>query len=255
MKTEKIGTHEVQIFEAIDEMPVARFHRFNKMLLIDAGIGSDLSDSNKHIEKAMIYARQGDGDKAVQELENLRQLLFFAQAELSPRNLAFAALVLSVDGQPCDDLSDEGLRRTAALFADISQRELTAQTEAVKKKIDTELQMYFPTIFADSQVKEYYDLLRRRTLAVLGNIIEERTDTTEVQRLTDALLTFHAPQSFSGSASVEVGYDKQFESMCLLLSERYHLDSQSMTVRAYYNAFERLREQMRDEQRRQRRKK
>ena len=53
MKTVKIGEYTVEIYDAIDELPMLRFHKYNKMLLVDAGIGSDLQDFDTHIEKAM----------------------------------------------------------------------------------------------------------------------------------------------------------------------------------------------------------
>ena len=57
MKTVKIGERTVEIYDAIDELPMLRFHKYNKMLLVDAGIGSDLQDFDTHIEKAIRYAR------------------------------------------------------------------------------------------------------------------------------------------------------------------------------------------------------
>ena len=59
MKTVKIGERTVEIYDAIDELPMLRFHKYNKMLLVDAGIGSDLQDFDTHIEKAIRYARIG----------------------------------------------------------------------------------------------------------------------------------------------------------------------------------------------------
>ena len=56
MKTVKIGERTVEIYDAIDELPMLRFHKYNKMLLVDAGIGSDLQDFDTHIEKAIRYA-------------------------------------------------------------------------------------------------------------------------------------------------------------------------------------------------------
>ena len=57
MKTVKIGERTVEIYDAIDELPMLRFHKYNKMLLVDAGIGSYLQDFETHIEKAIRYDR------------------------------------------------------------------------------------------------------------------------------------------------------------------------------------------------------
>lgn len=110
-----------------------------------------------------------------------------------------------------------------------------------KKKIDSELRLYFPAMFEDSQVKEYYNILRNRTLALLQNIVAglERPDATpEIDKLTTALITYSNPQSFSGSDGAEVRMDRQFEDLALMLSEQLHVKSKEMSVLEFYNAFD-----------------
>ena len=100
MKTVKIGERTVEIYDAIDELPMLRFHKYNKMLLVDAGIGSDLQDFDTHIEKAIRYARSKTPELAAIELDNMRQNVYFIQTGISPKHLAFAVLVKSIDGEP-----------------------------------------------------------------------------------------------------------------------------------------------------------
>ena len=59
---------------------------------------------------------------------------------------------------------------------------MTDQLESVKKKIDGELSLYFPALFNESDIKEYYDLLRKRTLEILNGIVagEQAPDRTEI---------------------------------------------------------------------------
>lgn len=121
------------MYDDIETLPVVRFHKYNKMLLLDAGIGSDLSDFAAHVQRAKHFARKGD-DNALTELDNLLQNVMLIQQELSPRHLAFAVLVAEVDGVACGDLSDEGLRRTLERVQDISNAELTAELQSAKKK-------------------------------------------------------------------------------------------------------------------------
>lgn len=240
MKTTKIGEYTVEIYDAIDELPMLRFHKYNKMLLVDSGIGSDLGDFDAHIEKAMRYAKSKTPELAVTELDNLRQNVYFIQTGISPKHLAFAVLVKSIDGNPCNDLSDDALQKIVEMFGDVPVKELTAQMEAVKKKIDDELKMYYPHLFDDASVKEYYDELRRRTILVLDGIIEGETDDkrAEIEKITDLLLMYNRPQPFSGSDNTEIQYDKQFENMCLLIAQHLHVDAKKYTVLEYYNAFE-----------------
>lgn len=240
MKTTKIGKYTVEIYDAIDELPMLRFHKYNKMLLVDAGIGSDLSDFDTHIEKAMRYSRSKTPELAAKELDNMRQNVYFIQSGISPKHLSFAVLVKSIDGKPYNDLSDDGLQKVVDVFGDVPVKELTAQMEAVKKKIDEELQLYFPRLFDDSSVKEYYDELRHRTLLMLDAIIEGDTEDKrkQIDDITSMLMTYNKPQSFTGSESMEIQYDKQFENMCLLIAQQLHVDAKKYTVLEYYNAFE-----------------
>lgn len=245
----RIGTHEVEVYDSIDALPVVRFHKYQKSLLVDAGVGSDMAAFDQRIERARRFLLTGDNEKAARELENLRQAVFLIQNEVDTSLLSFAALVASIDGVACDDLSDDGLRKVCGMLADAPAGEVTASLGVVKKKIDDELQLYFPAIFNDASVKEYYDILRRRALAVLDGIVrgEDRPgETAEVDRLTTALITYSKPQLFSGSEGVEVQFDRQFENLCLVLSEQVHVSPKKYTVLEFYNAFDFVRERARE---------
>jgi len=242
MRTVKIANLTVEIFDSIDELPVLRFHKYNKMLLVDSGVGSDLVDFDNHIERAIRFSRSKP-ELAAAELENLRQLVYFIQSEVSPKHLAFCVLVKSIDGEPCNDLSDDGLKALLKRFAEHPNVELTAQLEAVKKKIDDELNMYFPGQFDDANIKEFYDQMKRRTILMLDAIIDGENRESEIEELTTMLITYTRPIIFQGKESMEITYDKQFESMCLLLAQQLHVKPKEFTVLEYYNAFEYLKKQ------------
>ena len=181
----------------------------------------------------------GKADKAIKELNNLRQCVWFIQTEMSLQNLAFACLVKSIDGKPCDDLSDEGLRKICDTFKDVPISSVTSLFGEVKKKIDSELMIYFPSLFNDSSVKEYFDLLKKRTLAVLEKLSKgEDPDSKEIDKLTTALITYSNPQVFSGSESQEIQFERQFENLCLAMSENLHVRPKDFTVLEFYNAFD-----------------
>lgn len=248
MQTVKIGKHTIEMYDAIDELPIVRFHKYQKLLLIDAGIGSDLAAFDQRIEKTRRYLMDNKPEKAQRELENMRQSIWMIQNAINPKHRAFAVLVAKIDGKECLDISDDSLNAITEMLNDTPEKELTAQLEAVKKKIDKELRLYFPEQFADSQVKEYYDLLRKRTLAILGNIIKgtDRPDETpEIERLTTALITYSNPKSFAGTDSEEIQFDRQFENLCLVLSEQLNVRPKEYSVLEFYNAFDFVRERAR----------
>lgn len=248
MRTAKIGKHTVEMYDSIEDLPIARFHKYNKMLLIDAGIGGDLSDVDSHIEKAAAFVRIGESQKAVDELQNLKKTVFFIQAGLSPKNLAYAALVTKVDGTETSDLSDDGLQRVVAMLNDTKQSEVVSELEAAKKKIENELQTYFPQFFDSAVEKEYYDTVKKRTMAQLLNIIQGKKETENVDTLTDKILTFIDPPMFDGLENVEVKADKQFERMLLIMSQQLGIDARGYSTLAFYNAYEYLNETLKKKQ-------
>ena len=93
MKTLKLAGKTIEVYDDIENLPVTRFHKYNKMLLVDAGIGSDIADFDKHISRIAAFLAKNDNKQAITELENIRQNVYFIQSGVSPRNLAFAILV------------------------------------------------------------------------------------------------------------------------------------------------------------------
>lgn len=248
MVTIKIGKHTVEMYDSIEELPIVRFHKYQKMLLIDAGIGGDIAAFDQRIERTRRFLADGKTDKAQQELENMRQCVYLIQNDINPKHRAFAVLVAKIDGKEAD-ISDKGIEQTLLALNDAPAVAMTAQFGAVKKKIDTELITYFPSLFSGSEIKEYYDILKQRTLAVLQNIIGgKKIDTEEVEKLTTALMTYSKPKVFAGSGSEEIRHDRQFEDLCLALSEQLHIRPKECTVLEFYNAFDFLQDRARKAQ-------
>ena len=84
-------------------------------------------------------------------------------------------------------------------------------------------------------------MMKRRTLAVLNNIVagvEHPDETAEIEKLTTELITYVKPQLFTGSESMEIQFDRQFENLCLALSEQLHVKPKEYSVMEFYNAFD-----------------
>ena len=251
MKEVKLGKHKVVLYNSIEELPIVRFHRYNKMLRLDAGLGSDLGAIDGHIERAVRYITNDKRKEAATEMDNIRQTIYMIMQGLSPKHLAFAVLVKEIDGKPCDDVSDEGLQKTLEVLGDVPLKEMTAEHEAVKKKIDDELTLYFPEDFDSASEKEYYDIMKRRTQAMLDEVLNGETDERKatIEQLTDELVCFTKPRVFTGKDSVEIAYDKQFEDMCLVMAQQLHTDPKKYNVMEYYNAYHYIKEMQRKQKR------
>lgn len=250
MREIKIGKHKLKVFDSIEDLPIVRHHKFSKLMLIDAHIGSDITDFDAHAERIVRYIRANKPDMAERELLNLRQNIFMVQTEVSPKHLAFAALIQSIDGEEVNDLSDEALKAALAKISDVTVGDLDKALEECKKKLDLELQVYFPHLFDSAAVKEYYDKLKKRTLLLLSQLEKgdefSEEEQEELERITDELVLFSDPQSFSGPENTEIQQDKQFENACLAISQHTNAEAKKFTVLEYYNALFYLREQIKE---------
>ena len=250
MKEVELNGHKVRVYDSIDGLPMVRFHRYNRMLLVDAGIGSDIGDFDSHIERVVRYIRKGDNDSAAKEMDNLRQNVYMIMSGQSVRDLSFACLVESIDGMETDDLSPEGLKKVLHLLGGATRKEITEAYASVKKKIDDELGLYFPRLFDDVMTREYYDILKRLTVTMLARMADGDSEERkkEAEEFRERLVLFQKPKVFTGHDGLEVRHDKDFETMCLMITKETGRDAKTMTVLEYYNAYEYLKEKARKAQ-------
>lgn len=244
MKNLIVNKKVVRVYDSIDEMPIINFQKYNKYLLIDSGIGSDADDIDAHITRIARFIKSNNAKKALQELQNMRQNMYMVNNEISSRYLAFAALIHSIDGKEINDLSDDGLKNTLAELKRIKHSTIINFLIWLKKKVTTELETYFPGDFISSKEKDAYDKLKQRTLLVLDSIMNGTNNSEQIETIDIIMLNMHSPKSYIGSESVEVKYDKQFESTCLLIAQKTSMDAKKMTVFQFYNAVDNIKQQL-----------
>lgn len=236
MKRQWIGTYFVEVYDSIEEIPIVRWHKYQKYALIESGIGSDLSALDGHMQRVSAFIKKGDTDSAVKEIENLRQSVFFIQQGANPKLMSAVCLIKSIDGKPNDDLTEEGIKRTIDKLSNVPNGVIAALYKVVKKKMETEMAVYFGTGQASSNEKEFSDILRKRTLAILKRIITEYDNESEIYDLTLQLLTKNKPADFS-NGKFEKEYDLQFERLCLLLARAANIRPKECSVIEFYNAY------------------
>lgn len=243
MKTVIIKNKEVKLYDSIDEMPIVNFQKYNKCILIDSGLGSDIDDVDNHISNIARYINSGDKKNAMQELQNMRQNMHMIVSNVSPKNLAFAALIHSIDGKKQKDLSDSHLHE---LIDELSEMPCSLFVELfrdLKKKLSTELELYFPNDFDSAKEKEAYAKLKARTLLQLKEIIDEKDYTEQIAEIDEFLFSLHKPKNFVGKDSEEIKYDKQFESACMIISQKTGMAAKQMTVLEFYNVLANIQKQ------------
>lgn len=238
MRKTGIGKHSIEFYDTIDEMPIVRYQKFNKYLLIDGGVGSDIQDFDTHVEKVLRFMSVKDNESANTELQNMRQNVYLIQQELSPKYLAFCCLVTRLDGKEIKD-TDEDIKAVYEALKDVAKRDIDKETADVKKKVDEELRLYFPAMFDNAKEKEYYDILKKLTVARLAKVQGKEADT---EGLETKLITMAKPRVFTGEHSMEIAYDKEFERLCLIISSELNATAKTMNVREYYTAYEIIKE-------------
>ncbi len=136
MKTEKYKGHKVVYYDSVEELPINRFQAFNKWLMLDSGIGSDLNAVNTRLNNIAKYINLDSKEEALKEIANLTQAFAFITGHLSPEFNAFICLCDSIDGQKVSDLSDEGIKGYIELLSrkKIPILKLREWLNAAKKK-------------------------------------------------------------------------------------------------------------------------
>lgn len=243
MKSLLVNKKIIQVYDSIDEMPIVNFQKYNKYLLIDSGIGSDADDIDAHIVKIAKFIKSNNNKKALQELQNMRQNIYMVNSEISPKYLAFAALIHSIDGKKIDSLSDDNLKKILQDLKEIKHSKIIDFLLWLKKKVINELETYFPSDFISPKEKDAYDKLKSRTLLILDSIINNADNTEQIELIDTAMLNMCIPKIFIGSESVEIKYDKQFESTCLFIAQKTNMDAKKMTVLQFYNAIDNIKTQ------------
>lgn len=231
---------KVVFYDNVEDLPITQFHRYSKYSLVESGVGDSLADIDRHITRIINFL--GDTKKAYQELLNLRQCLYLIANEQDVHNKATLCLVKSVDGVDWKDFSDSGLDELYKMVEGESQRELNALALEVREKIDENLVQYFPSIFEDATQKNYVDLLRKRAILQLGEIMGE-DNKEKIEDVTKKIYAMQSPKGFTGADSEEIKFDKQFEDMCLIMAKEFGGGIKKYTTMEFYTALERLEKQ------------
>lgn len=240
MKKLNVGPYKLSLYDDIDDMPMKRFHQFNKYLLIDSGVGSDLDDINRTLASIMRSIHTKNLDRAKTELGNVQQAIMLVSAQINPKHLSFVPLVHSINGKPLGELTDDRISELSELFKNAKVSVINRSIESVKKKIDEQLIAYFPADFDSAKTKEYYEKLNRRTKMVLDEIINGSTHTEEINRIDELLLGMYKPREFYGKGSQEIKYNKDYEETKIMLNKELGINVDSISVMQFYIALDQI---------------
>lgn len=235
MRDVTVNGKVVRLYESIDEMPIVNYQKYNKYVLLDSNLGSDIESVDEHIIRIAKYISKDDKANAMQELQNMRQNMHMVVNDISPNSMAFAALIYSIDGKEQKDLSDTHLREIMEELRDMPYGVFAEMLAWVKKKLSTELELYFPSEFDSAKEKEAYTKLKMRTVLQLQELMTDEDNSEQIAKIDDLLFGLRAPRKFVGKDSEEIRYDKQFESACMVISQKTGMNAKTMMVLEFYN--------------------
>lgn len=89
-----------------------------------------------------------------------------------------------------------------------------------------------------------YEKIKQRTILQLKGIIEDKEYTEEIADIDLSLLKSYKPGIFTGKNSFELKYDKQFESLCMLIGQKANLNAKQMTVLQFYTTVNNIKAQL-----------
>lgn len=138
MRTIPTPQGSFRISESIKELPIHRFSEFQKYLLQDSGIGSDIESIYRHSEKLDIFLASNKVQEAINERANQHFNFFYMLNRISITHLTFAVFVDSIDDKPVTDYSESNLLLVCEQLGKVNglqRQELESILEDVKKKL------------------------------------------------------------------------------------------------------------------------
>lgn len=136
MVIDRIKGHEIELWDSPEDLPIKKYQKFNKYLMIDNEIGSDYMDYAKRTAKLRAFLDKSMISEAIQEDNNRTQMVFNLMEEYSPKNMALAVMVRRIDNEKIDSSTSSKLEWIVKKLDEIgfSKKHLDEAIEAVKKK-------------------------------------------------------------------------------------------------------------------------
>lgn len=129
MITEEINGHKITMWESIDEMPIDRYYAFNRYMMLSDGLGNSFSDIEQTHIRPLVQVID-DKAKAMQQIANMRELMFNIINGLSFEHRAYCTLIYSIDGEVMVGHSESDID---AIILRLSQMGVT--NGGIKKKM------------------------------------------------------------------------------------------------------------------------
>jgi hypothetical protein len=128
--------HEVLFYDSDKELPYRHYQKFNKHMMIACEVGDSIADYDKRQARAISYINNDDAKSAGIELTNQRQCVHNALSSYSPKGMALAVTVYSINGKVYDGYNEDVLNEKLDMLDSIgfTKQMMDETVEHVKKK-------------------------------------------------------------------------------------------------------------------------
>jgi hypothetical protein len=238
-----INGHDVEIYDSIENAPIRRFFSFTRYVIIDSGIGSDPSSINNHFSHLSRLIRKGQKDDALMELFNTSEAFRFMMEGFNLKGKAVYCMVKSIDGKVYPNhLSDSDIEEIEKRLESfhISYAWVLDKFETLKKKIDSDFEVYFPGGSVGQRVQKRVDQKRKLNF-VLDSVINEAPEeeyTDGIIEISDDLFSGYKPNVMGGENGKEAAFVRSCEEAMASLSKYMGMDMNNSTTLQFYQAKE-----------------
>lgn len=205
------------LYDDIKETPNWRFVEFNKYVLIDANIGSDIVDVASRADLVMQLIEAEQYEKAHQEAKNYKQSIAFTVNNIDIKMFCFICACKSINGKEITSLNESDLKKWSEEInkTNVSRNFIERIVSLFKKKVEEDLTLYFPHHKRNNKV---FRLLKDTLLLRLQNM-REKSEIKEksIAHNKKTILEEYKPINFFGSAGFEVTTDKKYIETCKIL--------------------------------------
>jgi hypothetical protein len=230
----------LRYYQSIMELPAGRHMEYQCYMALDAGVGSTEQDVARHEQMAERFAtRPGKEQEEFLERCNAHYAQHFVKTNYSPRRLAFASLVESVNGIAANDLTEHGLESllTQLQVFSLTNEQVEECLESVQEAFGNELAEHFPSRFdMDGMEMNKAIQLKRRGLALCDYLLnEDPKHLKTIEDVDSALLDMMEPEIF------ETGHPENalvlrriaFSQLCGVLADHGTPEPEKMTLFAF----------------------
>ncbi len=145
--------HTIELYDSTQSLPILRFQKFNKYMMVAAEVGNTFEDYDARTSKALAFLQKEMIPEAIGELNNRRQMVFNAFNEFTPRGKAFAVLVKRIDDKYYNGTSPSELDKVLSHLDKIGLSYVDSMEvlENVKKKSKPNFRYIIRNIFRKTE--------------------------------------------------------------------------------------------------------